>query len=555
MPSWKEALRLSEVAFAELSFQAIYAFRQGNLLPSTPGGVTVARARRRVLQSKAIVSFTLGLLAFGAAIALRAAPFVSNEFGAGVPVGVFRAGVLTGLYSLDVAFLWWTGMQVLPTFLASGVLPVLEPLPIEERTLSRTAGLLYLRLFDLPAITVAVATPLLVGLVLGPWVGLATVPGAVASVAFALALSLLTGRFFVRRVQGSRSGGGSTLVRWAYLTLWLIPAFALFGFVTAAPAFFELLRSVASSGPSFAGDLLLATFPYSFATLPAVAGGSSQGLGLGPSGGAIVAGAALGYLAIAGWSLVWLMRSVRRLGFVPPGAVRPGPAPRYALRPLPAPLAVLTKDLRIASRTPGYAFLILLPILDALALGLWTYASAPSADAAFSLGLAAVTTAALLATFFGPAFFAIEVLAYSYGRSLPLSDRSLLLGKVALVALMYLVSSGVVLGLTLARVFDPWVFLAFAVAELPGVVAAALLELGILFRRARARGLPITNLYAGAWYAILVSVPGLLTAVLPLAAFQFLRGYGTDLGLLGMGALALAELGLAAPFAVGRDRS
>ncbi len=550
--SWREAFRLSHVAFTELSFQAIYAFRQGNLMPPGPARQVVARARRRVLQSKAVVSAMLALLALGVAYALRDAPLIASAFGTSLPLGIFRAGLLTGLFSLDVAFLWWTGMQILPTFLASGVFPVLEPLPIEDRTLSRAAGLLYLRLFDLPAITVAFVTPLLLGIALGPWVGLAALPGAFATVAFALALSLLTGRFFVRRVQGSRGGGGSAVVRWLYLVLWLVPAFAMFGFVTAAPAFFALLARVSASGPSIGGDLLLAAYPYPFAAVTALAAGGPGSLDLDATGALVLAASVAGYGALAVWSVLWLFLSVRRVGLVPATLPRAGAAPVVRLHPGTASLAVLRKDLRIASRTPGYAFLILLPILDAFALGLWTYATAPSAESALALALAAVTTAALLATFFGPAFFAIEVFAYSYGRTLPLSDRSLLTGKVALISLMYLVASTVVLGLTLVRVFDPIVFVAFVVAELPGVVAAALLELGILFRRARARGLPITNLYAGAWLAVLVSIPGLLVAALPLLAFQIERPGGEAIGLLVMALVAVGELAVCLPYAFGR---
>jgi predicted permease len=553
--SWRDARRLSDVAFSELSLQAIYAIRQGNLVPAGPPRRLVARARTRVLQSKAIVSFVLGLLAFGVAFALRQSRFERAVFAGPVPPGIFDAGLLTGLLSLDVAFLWWTGMQVLPTFLSSGVLPVLEALPIDDRTLGRTAGLLYLRLFDLPALTVLVATPLLVGLALGPWAGVAVLPGALAAVGFALALSLVTGRFFVRRVQGSRGGGGSTVVRWSYLVLWLVPAFAMFAFVTAAGAFFDFLGNVATQGPSVTGHLLLAAFPFSFAALPAIAANGTPGFGLDPVGWLFLVAASAGYLLLAAWSVLWVVASVRRVSLVPPATARPPARARLDLAPQPAMVAVLTKDLRIASRTPGFAFLILLPILDALVLGLWTYASAPNSAVASGLALAAVTIAALLATFFGPAFFAIEVLAYSYGRTLPLSDRSLLAGKVLLVALMYLVASGIVLGLALARVFDPAVFALFVAAELPAVVAASLLELGILFRRARTRGLPVTNLYAGAWYAIFVSVPGLLVAAAPLVAFQTARAEGSYVGLAVMGAIALGELAFAAPFALRRGGS
>jgi hypothetical protein len=550
---WGEARRLSSVAFTELSLQAIYAFRQGNLLPPGPSHRLARNARRRVVQSKVIVAAMLTLLAAGAAVLLRAAPHIVSApfFGVAVSVPVFQAAVLTGLLSLEVAFLWWTGLQVLPTFLASGVLPVLEPLPIEDRTLGRAAGLLYLRLFDLPAGAVLVATPLFVGLTLGPAAGLAIVPGAFATVVFALALALGTGRFFVRRVQGSRGGGGRTMVRWAYLILWVLPAFAMFGFVVAAPGFLALLGRTAAQGPSLTGELLVAAFPLTFAALPSALTQGGGVFGLDATGDAVLASATAAYTLLGLGAIVWMMGAVRRVGLVPPLAAADAPVRRYTLRPGSPARAVLTKDLRIASRMPGYAFLILFPILDAVAIGLFTYISGPGSSAAFGLALAAVSTAALLATFFGPAFFAVEVIAYSYGRTLPLSERSLLLGKLALVAAIYLVAGGLVLGLTLLRVFQPLLFLAFVLAELPAVLAASLLELGILFRRARSKGLPIVNLYSGAWYAFFVSVPGLLVAGLPLVTYRILGAMGATVGLAGMGLLAVGELALCAPFALG----
>src|SRR5580698_7672003 len=134
--AWRTAFRLSGVAFTELSFQAIYAFRQGNLLPPLPGPKLVGQARTRVLQSKALVAGLLGFLTLGAAFILHNAAFVATHLlPYPIPLPLFDAGVLTALLSLDVAFLWWTGLQVLPTFLSSGVLPVLEPLPIDDATL------------------------------------------------------------------------------------------------------------------------------------------------------------------------------------------------------------------------------------------------------------------------------------------------------------------------------------------------------------------------------------------------------------------------------------
>jgi len=552
--SWREALRLSHVAFAELSLQAVYAFRQGNVLPVGTSKNLAARSQRRVLQSKAVISAVLVLLTVGAAGILRVGG--AREIIAGVPVGLFQSAILTGLFSLDIALLWWTGMQVIPTLISSGVLTVLEPLPIDPRTLRQASTILYLRLFDIPALAILLVTPISVGLALGPLAGLASIPGTVVAVVYALALSLLTGRFFLRRVQGSRGGGGRAVVRWAYLVLWLVPAFAMFAFITVAPAFFRALAVLAVQGPSLDSALLSVAFPFSFAALPAiVADGASSLAILSPQVDAALAVAAAIYLALAVWSAVWLARSVRSLLFLPVQSTVAFSRGPIALRPTGRARSVLTKDLRIASRTPGYAFLILLPILDAGALGLLTYATPAQNPVAASLALGAVTTAALLATFFGPAFFAIEVVAYSYGRSLPLSNRSVVFGKVALISLMYLIAAGLIVGFTLFRFFEPLTFVAFVLAELPAVLGAAFLELGLLFRWARRRGLAITNLYAGAWFAVLVSIPGLLLAGIPPLLFDLARASGTEFGLGLMALVALAELAVATPLALGRGAS
>jgi len=553
--SWRDAYRLSDVAFSELALQAVYAFRQGNSLPAGSSKELIVRSRRRVVQSKAVISGVLALLAVGAAAILYEKGRDPNLFPA-VPTGLFDGAVVTGILSLDVALLWWTGVQVIPTLISSGVLPVLEPLPIDPKTLHRVAGILYLRLFDLPVLTILVVTPLAVGSVLGPLAGLATVPGLLVAVVFALALSLLTGRFFIRRVQGSRGGGGRTIIRWAYLVLWLVPAFALFAFITTAPAVFTALAGLAAAGPSLNGTLLVAVFPFPFALLPPIVSDGPASLAiLSPTTDIVLGVAGAVYALVAVWGAVWLSGSVRTLQSLPvrsPSDVVPLGAP---LRPTGPSWAVLVKDLRVASRTPGYAFLILLPILDAVAIGLLTYASPLNARVATSLALAAVTLAALLATFFGPAFFAIEVIAYSYGRTLPLPNRAVLFGKVALIAMIYLVAAGLIVAFTLLRLFDPGVFGAFVGAELPAVVAAAFLEIGLLFRWARKRGLAITNLYAGAWFAVVVSVPGLVVAGLPVVVFSFARGGGSVLGLEVMALTALAELAVTTPFALGRGAS
>jgi predicted permease len=545
---WREARALASVAYRELTFQAIYALRQGNVLPASDAAALVRSTNRRVLQSKLLVGALLGLMGLAGAFALS--PTLQHLLGPTAPTPVYRASVLAGVLLLQLSLLWTTGLQILPAFLSSRILPTLETLPAEPRDLDRAAFLLFLRLFDAPAIAIVTVTPVAVALVLGsPLAGLAMVPGALSVVLLAFGLSLATGDFFVRRVVGSPTGAASTTLRWAFLVLWAVPAFAIYVFISFSPEFLRTVAGLAANNPAGLTGLLV-IFPFPYAVLPSLASSLATAgvLGLDPSEVIAVLIAALGYAVLLGLVGSWLLRAPRRMAL----GVTEGSAPRLPSR---APLAtggavaaLLRKDLRTASRSPGFAFVVLLPILDAVVIGLATFVGNPSEESVFNLGSAAVATAALLATFFGPAFFATEVMGYSYTRTLPLSNRTLLAGKVSLVLLIYLIAAAVIFAFTVARVFAPWVFLAFALGEMPALVAAALLELGILFRVSAKRGLAITNLYTGAWWGTVVVIPGVIVAALPLGVFHF-SGGGTH-GIAAMALVALLEVGVIVPIAL-----
>ena len=546
--SWRTAWKYAGPAYFELTFQSIYGLRRGNPLPDETPEKLTARAHRRVLQSKALVSVVLGLVIL-ASVATLASSFKS-VVAPDLPPALYIAGVLSLTLLAEFSFLWWTGLQLLPTFLTSGVLPLLETLPIDRRTVDRVATILLFRMFDAPAIAALVLTPLAVGLALGSaTAGLAILPGVISVIVLATALALETGRFFVRRVQGAGGGGRRTVLRWTYLVLWAVPALALYAFLAFNGEFFDALQTLTVSGPAWVLSLFAAAYPVAFAALPATVPGPHSGAAF-PAGFSEpwVAACAAAYSVLVVVAAGWIVR--RTGGLVREASIAPAePAehrPRLVVRP--PTFAILWKDLRTASRTPGYAFLLLLPVLDATAIGTLSFVASPGPYRVFDLGVAAVSTAALLATFFGPAFFAVETMAFSYTRTLPLSQRSMLAGKVVLIALVYLVASGCILLLTGARVYSLGVFVLFIAGVLPGVIAAATFEYLLLFRRAWRSGVPIVNLYTAAWYAAVITIPGVLLTVFPLAVFSVTRGLGDLTGIGWMALLGTAELACLVPF-------
>ena len=541
---WAEAWRLSGPPFDELAFQATYGLRAGNLPLGLPDEGLARRARRQVRLSKFLVSLVLGATILGGLYAIASPRIFVGP--ADLPRPLYDGAVVSALFLLEFALLWWTSLQVIPVLLASRSLPLLETLPLDRRTRDRVALLVFLRLFDLPAATSVILTPVAVAVALGsPWAGLATVPGTMVTVVFALALGLATSRYFVRRVHGSSGGWPSAAARWLLLCLWTLPALALYGVLTFTGPLLGLVDGLRNAAGPTAVDALCLAWPLPLALLPPLAAGVPTGA-VGPAFGWVIAAGAVGYGLVGAAAVRWLGRAPRELG-VAAAAVSRSAAPLGPLHRRPPPLAVVAKDLTSASRVPGFAFLILLPVFESAALGTWTLLHRPTVAEAGGIVLAALASAAFVATFFGPAFFAIELQGYAYTRSLPLSARTLLAGKVGFIGSLYLVAAGLALALVSLRVSLPPVLGLALAAELPAVLAAATLELGLLLRLARRRGVAVVNLYTGAWWGLVVEIPGLFVALAPLGLFEWLRLDGSPEALPAMVVLALLTLALALP--------
>ncbi|MCI4322281.1 MAG: hypothetical protein L3K05_08270, partial [Thermoplasmata archaeon] len=407
------ARRIYQTGWKELAFQATYAVRSGNPAPDgDPSGFS-KKARNRVALSQAAASGFLGLIVLGG-VTLLTDPLESLIAGPSLPRVLYIAFVLGGLLIVQLGLLWWLGLQFLPTFLSSTIIPVLRTLPVAAETVDRVALLLLIRLFDAPALTCLILTPLAVGFALdSPWAGLAVVPAEVTVVILAMAFAIATGRFFVRNVLGSPGGHRATALRWTYLVLWGMPAFALFGFIALAPRFLSFVSTLSFQGPSAELAGLLALYPFDFALLPAlVAAPAPNGVVPIPGGVVGVLGVAAVYVIPVGLAARWLLTAPGRLAALTTAGHRRSPGTRRLTVRAPS-LAIVTKDLRLASRTPAFAFLLLIPLGDATLLGLATAFSPLGRGDPSALAEAAVASAALLATFFGPAFFAIEVMSYS----------------------------------------------------------------------------------------------------------------------------------------------
>jgi predicted permease len=516
---WKERRRIAATLYKELSFQSLYALKSGNLFAGekdTGRKNKVELAERRALQSKITVSVMFAMMCAASILILTQGQYYLPS---SLTPLYFDSTIITMVLVVLFSLVWITGLQVALPFLSSQALTLLRSLPMREEDIEGITIYAFIRLFDLPLITAIVVLPLTVGVALGSWTAaLASIPAVLLTEIFSLYLSLLTARFFALRVSGS--SGGSVLnmaTRWIYLVLWTIPSLIITIFIAFSLSILGTLGQWETSSP-MALKLLFSIFPFPYSYI-------ISALAIRPTLDIsfilpwIIA--AVLYACLAFFAARWLMKAPLELGRTQVTVTLATPRSSRLIATSPT-IAIIKKDLRIASRTPAYAFLLLLPMLDAFILGLFTYVGNPNPVMADHYAKAAVTVAVLLATFFGPVFFVTEVMGFSLTKTLPITQRTLILGKSTLISIVYVVSFVLVAVLVASRVHDFEAFLFFAVAELPAVVAASLLEINILLWRADKTGIPISSLYSGAWWATIVVIPGLIVAGLPLIIYTVL---------------------------------
>jgi hypothetical protein len=169
----------------------------------------------------------------------------------------------------------------------------------------------------------------------------------------------------------------------------------------------------------------------------------------------------------------------------------------------------------MASRSPALASLLLLPALQTIVLVFSFY----------SFGDITITTAwVMLLTVTGmmmlvpPVQFSIESFAAVYTRTLPLTKRILILSKTFTAIAMYIASMLVLLTAALYMQRDFTDILIYGTGQAFPVAAACILELNILTKKYWKQGAAIGNIYARLSTYILVIVPGLVLAGVPLIA-------------------------------------
>lgn len=507
---FSEMWRASQKVYKEISFQSIFSFRSGGMLPQRGKGSVaqlVKNAQVNTLISKLLTVIFVGV--FGLTI------FMPFRFGS--PVANSREVIFTGGVSAFLAvvlsLITVMGLQVSTSFVSSKTLDVLGPLPLSRRDISSIVFLCFVRIFDIPLVGSIVillaAYAFAGGTLIG---GIIAFVGIISTEVFALALTIGLARFFYSRVA---SGGGRSrwkgLLRIVFILVWILPSFGTYFVINFAT---QIAQSFASTVGVFASSsqLLLLAYPFCFGFLVSFANSSQNA---GTSAPLLALGSSMGYSVLAYLALRWVMGSVRKIGA---GGMITGAREIVKdtfVSPQAAWLGIIRKDLRVASRAPSYASLFLLPPLETALLAL-SFSSV--GEVGFSASLGILVGVSLVTLVLPPMLLSIEGLASSYTRSLPLRKRTAISAKAVLSMLMYSSSLLILILVALYLRRNIFVVLTFGLIQMFSVAAAGLLELIISARKFWNEGFAIGNIYARLSTYITIIVPGLGIALIPVVA-------------------------------------
>ncbi|MEM2093389.1 MAG: hypothetical protein QXE16_03795, partial [Candidatus Bathyarchaeia archaeon] len=185
------------------------------------------------------------------------------------------------------------------------------------------------------------------------------------------------------------------------------------------------------------------------------------------------------------------------------------------IQPTGSWLGIIRKDLRIASRSPAYASLFLLPVIQTVVL-VFSFLSISYIGLNVALGM--LFGMSFVSLMLPPTLLAIEGLASSYTRSLPLRRRTMIVAKAVVTTLTYVMSLFVLL---LAAVFlrkDFSLILTFGAAHIFSVAAAGMLVLSIFIKKLWNEGFAMGNVYARLGTFLRILLPGVLMALAPIVA-------------------------------------
>ena len=515
-----ELWRLSRTVYNEISFQSIFALRVGSSLPQKDHDIKqlVRNAQVNTLISKVITTIFIGTFGFTV--------FMPIAFGikAEAPKELVVAGGVTAFLAVLLFLIALMGLQVTTSFVSSKIVDVLSALPLSKREISLIIFLCFLKIFDIPLLAALVIFPIVYSHFTGSILaGLASFISIGIAEIFALALTIGLAVFFYSKIlRGGRRSRWSTFLRFIFLVVWVIPTFGAYFVINFATQITMVFASITQTFSTIHSVALI--YPFSFGFLASYSAFPDK-INYSVLSFSIIA--CIGYSVFAAYCLKFILHSIRQIGCEVGGVVTSAReiVKDTIIHPYAPWFGVIRKDLRIASRSPSYASLFLLPAIQTALLVF----SFPFSELELNSIVGMLLGVSLVTILLPPLLLSIEGLAYGYMRSLPLNKKTLIFAKTLTTIVTYAFSLVVLFTVAMLVKKNFSLVLTFGIINSLAVAAASMLELSFFIRKLWKEGSVLGNIYTRLGTFILIVIPGFVMVLIPLIAATTVYFLGSPL--------------------------
>jgi hypothetical protein len=545
-----ELWHMSSVIYKEVTFQSIFSLRSGGLLPSktdTDVRRLVRNAQFNTLISKVMMSVFIMVFAVMAFF-----PVTFEGMSTSTSLSLTIMGSVSVFLAVLLFLIVIMGLQVATSFFASDVVVALNALPLTKKDVSAISLLCFARIFDIPLLVAVVGFPVVYLLFEGSVAGsLAALLGVFVTEVFALALTTGLAKFFYTRIAGA-SGRSvwKTLMRMVLMLVWILPSFGVYIVINFWLEITQFLISLTQTAISLSyAILVIYPFSYGYLVSQATITHNVDFVSL-----AITAASSVGYFALACGVLGWTGRTIRSVGSVGAISSARSVVKDTRISPQGGLVGIIRKDLRVASRSPSYASILLLPAIQTVILA-FSFSAFDNVGLSETLGI--LVGMSFMTMLLPPTLFSMEGLSSAYTRSLPITKRMLIIAKTMLATITYIISLLVISACTLYLHKSTFFILTYGGAHILTITAANMLETLLLAQTFWKSGFAMGNIYAKLSTYVLVLIPGAIVIFAPVAVAILMMILKSTLILPAFLATASLELALAAVISmyVSRPRS
>lgn len=521
--NFSELWKISGIVYREICFQSVFSLRLGATLPRMENAKISKIARQteiNMLVSKILMALFvvfLAVLPLGYWSYFVAGLKLAEELAAVGCVSVFLASLFFLLVML--------GLQATTALVATRAFEILGNLPISRKDVSKIALLSFLRIFDMPLTAALIVFPATFSIVIHSFFGgLAALFAVALTEIFALALTIGLAKLFYSKIVSG--GGGSkykTVIQFIYMLIWILPSFGIYFVMNFATQILQVFAYSLAQMSIIQTFALALVYPFSLGFTVAFAAFPYK---ISLEATAVLTVSTILYTALGYFGLNYTGSTIKRIS-----SHEIVVAPKTFVKdlfiwPKSAFFGIVTKDLRVASRSPSYASILMLPALQTIIIVV-SLLSFTNIDLIMVLSF--IAGVSLLSLIVASTLFSAETLASAYTRSLPLKRRTVVAAKTFLSTLTYV---GCVIALTLVILYlrkeELISVIAFGLVQAISVASGCMVELLLLVRRFWNVELAPSNIYTNLSSFIVVLIPGMLFCLIPMV-ICFIIGFSNVL--------------------------